>query len=1014
DWLGLPLLLLRDDGLSQQWQWYFSEQMRVDTLSVSETDSWPDRDWLLQQVACHYQQQATINWHRLQQWFGAPAAGTAAQLPLYPYQRKNFWLDPLPVTPVVANTTSTQLVSFGRPALMNEVQRLAGFPDLCWYRLLFDRQQQFLAQHLIFNTPISPAAAHVAMLLTALQQLGQAGWAIRQLELHQPLVLPAGTSQRAVQLTLKGELLNGAGSQAMAELRSAADAHSAATDWSLHARAEFSAVPDSLYRQQQRRLQQMFQAPPQDEGEIAAPWYQHLATLGYQLGDGYRRIKQIWRPEPYRAWCRVEQAEDQDLAGAVVAPGLIDSLLQSLICSVPDLIDQMQQGGWIYIPFSVGEIIPFASLDQPYYWCYSESKVQGPLLTGRVLVFGADGELKMLVDDFSVKQTDQRALLGRALAGSVAAEAANDPAAISWQKTWQAELVAPPHATSKEAAQFCLLTAPGATVPPQWQALIAQSQHPKAKRLLLLLSTQPVNRALSEQLAEQAEWLRQQIPQWLMHEQQQLQLVLLDNQPDSPYSSALQAFQQVLRLEYPGQIADLLLLPTDVPANVLAEALQATPSALQGQIRRWQGRGPGQGKEQGQGQGQGQWQLPQLVATPLPAPATSQPFDGTVLLTGGQSALATVVLPQLLAQGAAAVVICSRRAEPADFAAWLSSVLPDATQAPRVHWSCTDVCDAAALALCLQQIEDTLPPLQGIWHCAGQLADVSLARMSAGQLSAVLAPKVRASLNLHQATLHLPLRQFVLFSSVAGVLGNFGQANYALGNGFMDGLAQLRQSQGLAGLSISWGPWQQGGMALQQAGKISAQGYQWLTPELLQPLWPALCAASGHWLLAQADWPMLASRLQHPGLLNQLISQSNISTQSSEPATGLAPISSWQQLPRPEAQVAVEHWLSELVEESSGIAPDLTQSLMEQGIDSLGAVTIRSQLSQQLALSLPVSLLFNFPSVQALSGELCSRLFGPELVASSAEIPQDTQFNYLEDLSEAELNALILQEFSAV
>ncbi|MBU2178315.1 MAG: polyketide synthase dehydratase domain-containing protein, partial [Gammaproteobacteria bacterium] len=213
DWLGLPLLLLRDDGLSQQWQWYFSEQMRVDTLSVSETDSWPDRDWLLQQVACHYQQQATINWHRLQQWFGAPAAGTAAQLPLYPYQRKNFWLDPLPVTPVVANTTSTQLVSFGRPALMNEVQRLAGFPDLCWYRLLFDRQQQFLAQHLIFNTPISPAAAHVAMLLTALQQLGQPGWAIRQLELHQPLVLPAGTSQRAVQLTLKGELLNGAGSQ---------------------------------------------------------------------------------------------------------------------------------------------------------------------------------------------------------------------------------------------------------------------------------------------------------------------------------------------------------------------------------------------------------------------------------------------------------------------------------------------------------------------------------------------------------------------------------------------------------------------------------------------------------------------------------------------------------------------------------------------------------------------------------------------------------------------------------
>lgn len=987
---------------------------------------WPDRQWLLTQIASAYQQGADIHWPALQRWFGKAKPGASALLPHYPYQKKTFWLDPLPQPP------ATTIANVQAPALMNRRQQLSAVPDLCWYSLQFDRSQQFLAQHLIFNTPISPAAAHLAMLLTALPELGSSQpLSIRQLELHQPLVL--SNAQRAVQLTLQGALVDGSGAQLAAELRSSDDVGSPATDWLLHARAEIVATPDSLYQQQQRRLQQVW---PQQAIAVAAaataaaPWYQHLTGLGYQLGSGYQRIQQIWHSAPHQAWCRVEALAEQDSAGAIVAPGLMDSLLQTLICSVPDLIAQMQQGGWIYIPFSIGEVTQFAPLDQPYYWCFSESQAQGTLLTGRVLVFGADGQLKLLADEFAVKQTDQQALLGRFRPAA---------APLCWRTEWQAVAETAQLNTAPATANWCYSVAPQGVLPQSWQAGLSPFQRAEVlfqhadKQVLILpaLEFTPLfaDGQSAAALERQTEWLRQQIPA-LLATGQQLQLVLQTSaeqnaqQWAAAHSGAICALQQVLRLEYPGQLADLLILPTDCPPAVLQQALSTFDATPQGQIRRYQCI-----------DGVGQWLQPQLLPADavLDGSASSEfapdgaRLNGTALLTGGQSALGAVVLPQLFAMGATAVVICSRRAEPADFADWLAKILPDPLLQQRVHWSHTDVCDAAALANCLQWISTTLPPLQAIWHCAGQLADVSLARMNAAQLADVLAPKVRGSLNLHQLSQGLPLRQFVLFSSVAAVFGNFGQANYAIANGFMNGLAQLRTAQGLPGVALCFGPWHsdaaQGGMAQAQAGNISAQGYQWLTPELLQPHWARLANASGQLVLAQADWLVLAGALQQPALLQPILqSQQNLpagaathSVAKNSVAQGSVDISYWRKLPRPQAELALQDWLGTQVEAITGLRVNFEQSLMAQGVDSLAAVTIRSTLSQQLTLRLPVSLLFNFPTISLLAGELCLQLFGAvPATATTAEMPATQSFNYLEDLSEAELNALILQEFSAV
>ena len=111
------------------------------------------------------------------------------------------------------------------------------------------------------------------------------------------------------------------------------------------------------------------------------------------------------------------------------------------------------------------------------------------------------------------------------------------------------------------------------------------------------------------------------------------------------------------------------------------------------------------------------------------------------------------------------------------------------------------------VARVLSEIQATTVRLRGVVHAAGVLHDGVLAQQDWNSFRAVMGAKAGGAWLLHRLTRDADLDFFVLFSSVASLLGSPGQANYAAANAFLDTLAHYRRRRRLCGTSINWGAW---------------------------------------------------------------------------------------------------------------------------------------------------------------------------------------------------------------
>jgi NAD(P)-dependent dehydrogenase (short-subunit alcohol dehydrogenase family) len=117
-------------------------------------------------------------------------------------------------------------------------------------------------------------------------------------------------------------------------------------------------------------------------------------------------------------------------------------------------------------------------------------------------------------------------------------------------------------------------------------------------------------------------------------------------------------------------------------------------------------------------------------------------------------------------------------------------------------WLCdhSDALKSAHATICA-----SLPPIAGVLNGAALFRDTSISKMSFDQLNDVLRPKVLGTIYLDRIFHDEPLEFFILTSSITGLLGSPGQANYAAANTFMCGLAAQRRNRGFAATAINLG-----------------------------------------------------------------------------------------------------------------------------------------------------------------------------------------------------------------
>lgn len=348
--------------------------------------------------------------------------------------------------------------------------------------------------------------------------------------------------------------------------------------------------------------------------------------------------------------------------------------------------------------------------------------------------------------------------------------------------------------------------------------------------------------------------------------------------------------------------------------------------------------------------------------------------SGALWITGGLGGLGLALAKARAAAGTRQILLTGRNTQ-----LGLDTLLELAeirALGAEVFVAALDVADAQAVASFQTRLGVDLPKVTSLVHAAGVSEFCSLDELTHARLDNLCAAKIAGSWNLHRLSLALNLDHFILYSSIASVWGSAQLSHYSAANAFMDALAAMRCAQGLPATLINWGPWAQVGMAARDASDdVRAWGLQPLESEALEPILNKL--------FAQPQWSGVLCNLIHerfqaalearhkvpllaPIFSDQLISAAPAPADV-EPSSAPLPFNDLQGKSRVSAIAglvadAMAKALNQPAKQLSHSAP-----LHELGIDSLMAVDVTSGLSTVFHRRLPVTLIFDYPSISAIA-----------------------------------------------
>ena len=905
----------------------------------------------------------------------AGAAVRRVSLPPYAFQRERYWLAGSGAT---GDATSLGQVSPEHPLLGAAVVLADGRGWIFTGRVSL-QSHPWLADHAVAGSVVLAGSALLELALRAGGEVGRE--TVEELTQEVPLVVP---EHEAVLLQVSvGPPEDGARRrfEIYARLVRAGEEPDADEQWTRHAsgvlaQSELEAAPVATEFQRW--------PPPGGVPLDLEDTYTLLAEQGLEYGPAFEGLRAAWRVgEQLFAEVELPEAQRAPASGFLLHPALLDASLHVLAASSAG-----EHDGEVRVPFSWSGVKLFG---------------RGATALRVRAAAGATGGISLsLADRTGAPVASVESLATRAIdAGQInAARGSHDrlPLCLEWVAPQVAQAVAPATWALLEAGEALAADAPwrgveradvysdldslrraldGGLVPPE--AVLARCVGDGDEDATVPAGHRLVNEALGL------------LQEWLSEERLAgSRLVLATTR-----AVAVADGEDVLDLAGSAVWGMVRSAQAENPDRITLIDIDGECS-FDGALRKTLDLAASLGEPQLAIRA-GEMFVPRLVRSSAGVLAAEVPveIDGTVLITGGTGDIGARVARHLVVRhGARSLLLTSRRGMDADGAHLLRAELAELGADVRIE-AC-DVAEREQLRALIASVEETRP-LSAVIHAAGVLDDGTIGSLTVERLRRVLEPKLDAAWHLHELTRELSLRWFVMFSSLAGVLGGPGQGNYAAGNAFLDGLAAHRRAHGLPGVSLAWGQWSQDtGMTAHlndaDLARMGNAGFRALPPEEGLSLFDralaleqALVVAVGLdvvGLRAQARAGLLAP------LLGGLVGVQRRRAGGGSLTRSLAAMGADERRVTLEALVCAE--VARVLGHSSGRAVDLDSPFKDLGFDSLTGIELRNRLSAATGLRLSATTIFDYPTPAGLAEHLESEI-APTVGAAANADPREAE-----------------------
>ena len=921
----------------------------INSLDVKAEDKFT----ITKAVSALYAAGCEINWDK---WMATAGYNWVRKgnLPTNPFMRREYWneMEYDRGNSEVAKDLEVNSILGERiesPAMENTV---------IFQKVYTPSEPFFMAEHVIFNTAIAPAAAYMALIIQAMQTLyNPASISIKEIELQAPLSV---TDKRIVQICIKEERPERVSYQIVSRNPKEID-----RKWTLHTKGQVVINSVAEKTDSEGEINTWRNISFDENGANEHPVYSAMTKAGFKLGSGFRCLKKSRRNADYGIFYIEPDSTLEQTKEYRIYPGVIDSVFHTMLCMVLDsaLLTLGRKDSQTMIPYYIGEFT-FNYCNLGTLWARTTAHIENKSIIGDTAVFNNMSEPVILIHDMITKMTNRKNLLGER--NTVFDQNTYN---LDWKEEKQPALIneneyASVVVLSDKPEQFDALKdiLPADVYVQKYDADETTEIFKKLKKPALLLFAYGIEEKGNNYSPMKTLFSILHNPE-IFKDGNQVSLRIVTQNAIGYLSSKINLSQALLWgfarsyvIENPDQCFGIVDIDNGIIDEKKAYNIvygKATEQCLREDkvytsVLRKHSEFVNLNKAK---------QNKIIIRN-----------NATYIVAGGTGFVGKTYIRALINKGAEYIAVLSRHIpEKNDFE-------EEKNKGVEVRYYSADILKKEEVVEAINRIQKEMPEIRGVIQATGVFRDQAFRNLTWENFKFVVDPKLTGTLNLYEAIKGLPIDIFGMTSSITSLFGNFGQTNYGAGNYFLNSLSEKLNLEKVPASVICWGPWEGSKIVSDVSVRkgIEQGGLNPLSPEECQKIievsFEHYCSAL---TAVSADWNKYVLHNSSEAIINML---DNSVEAKKEPEIKEDVIKELQDMRYDNKRQYLREKVASVCKNVMGYNNsdilDFEASFNELGADSLMIFSMRTALQDMLHVQINVSDFYSYTTINSMTDHI--------------------------------------------